>query len=227
MAQGISLLLVDDQVLFLESLKVVIESVAPDMTILGTAVNGEEAVQRLRTIADGQSPRAPGERAAKPVDAVLLDVRMPVMDGVTAAKIIHGLWPDIFIIMLTTFEDDVYVREAMKNGASGYLLKNIAPKMLVSAVRAVCDGSILMDPQIAGSLLQSMISDKRKLENLAGETLPDWFSCSARKSVKSSAMCFSAKATRKLRPMQTSANRPCATTFPRFTENSAFRTGGR
>ena len=175
MAQGISLLLVDDQVLFLESLKVVIESVAPDMTILGTAVNGEEAVQRLRTIADGQSPRAPGERAAKPVDAVLLDVRMPVMDGVTAAKIIHGLWPDIFIIMLTTFEDDVYVREAMKNGASGYLLKNIAPKMLVSAVRAVCDGSILMDPQIAGSLLQSMISDKRKLENLAGETLPDWF----------------------------------------------------
>lgn len=175
MAQGISLFLVDDQVLFLESLKVVIESVAPDMTILGTAVNGEEAVQRLRTIAGGQAPRAPEERAAGPVDAVLLDVRMPVMDGVTAAKIIHGLWPDIFIIMLTTFEDDAYVREAMKNGASGYLLKNIAPKMLVSAVRAVCDGSILMDPQIAGSLLQSMISDKRKLENLAGETLPDWF----------------------------------------------------
>lgn len=164
MKNGLSIFLVDDQILFLESLKLVIESIAPDITILGTAVNGEEAVARLKKI-----------QPETPVDAVLLDVRMPVMDGVTAAKIIHDLWPQTSIIMLTTFEDDEYVREAMNNGASGYLLKNIAPKMLVSAVRAVCDGSVLMDPQVAGSLLQSMFSDKGKLEKMTGEKLPEWF----------------------------------------------------
>lgn len=164
MKSGLSVFLADDQVLFLESLKLVMESIAPDIRILGTAVNGEEAVERLKKI-----------QSETPVDAVLLDVRMPVMDGVTAAKIIHDLWPETFVIMLTTFEDDEYVRDAMKNGASGYLLKNIAPKMLVSAVRAVCDGSVLMDPHIAGSLLQSLYSDKGKAERITGEKLPDWF----------------------------------------------------
>ncbi|AEE17098.1 response regulator transcription factor [Treponema brennaborense] len=157
---GIRLLIVDDQILFLESLKLVIESIAQDITIVATATNGEEAVNRLKE---------------HPVDAILMDVRMPVMDGVTAAKIIHETWPAIAIIMLTTFDDDGYVREAMNNGASGYLLKNIAPKMLVSAVRAVCDGSILMDPNIAGTLMQHLYSNKSNAERITGEKLPEWF----------------------------------------------------
>ena len=156
----IRLLLVDDQYLFLESLKIVIESIASDMSVEATAVNGEEAVTSLET---------------HTVDAVLMDVRMPVMDGVTAAKIIHEKYPSVSVIMLTTFEDDEYVREAMRNGASGYLLKNIAPRMLVSAVRAVCDGSVLMDPNVAGSLMQCILSDREAGERITGEKLPDWF----------------------------------------------------
>lgn len=158
------LLLVDDQYLFLESLKIVLENIADDIQVAGTAGNGEEAVRILES--------AGGE---KPVDAVLMDVRMEVMDGVTASKIIHEKYPQVHIIMLTTFEDDSYVREAMVNGAAGYLLKNIAPKMLVSAVRAVCDGSVIMDPNVAGSLLQALAAKKETGKDLFEEQFPDWF----------------------------------------------------
>ncbi|MCI1209860.1 MAG: response regulator transcription factor [Treponema sp.] len=160
MNKRIQLLLVDDQYLFLESLKIVIENIAPDMYVAATAINGEDAVKKLSEF---------------PIDIVLMDVRMPVVDGVTATRMIHNLYQSVRIIMLTTFEDDDYVREAMRNGASGYLLKNIAPKMLVSAVRAVYDGSILMDPGIAGNLMQSLYSNKESAERITGEKLPDWF----------------------------------------------------
>ncbi len=156
----IRLLLVDDQYLFLESLKLVIESIAPDIEIAASAINGEEAVHLMRET---------------DIVVVLLDVRMPVMDGGTAARIIRSEHPAVSIIMLTTFEDDEYVSEAMRNGASGYLLKNIAPKMLVSAVRAVFDGSILMDPNIAGTLMQSLYANRKESERITGEKLPDWF----------------------------------------------------
>jgi Response regulator containing a CheY-like receiver domain and an HTH DNA-binding domain len=160
----LKILLVDDQYLFLESLKIVLENIAEDIEVVGTAGNGEEAVRFLENTG-----------CEKPVDAVLMDVRMEVMDGVTASKILHQKYPLVHIIMLTTFEDDSYVREAMANGAAGYLLKNIAPKMLVSAVRAVCDGSVIMDPNVAGSLLQAIVSQKGMNRNLFDEQLPDWF----------------------------------------------------
>jgi len=160
MNDRVDLLLVDDQVLFLESLKIVIENLDKSIKVVGLATNGQEAIDFL---------------AGHSVDIVLMDVRMPVMDGVTASRIIHDLYPDLHIIMLTTFDDDAYVLEAMKNGASGYLLKNIAPTMLVSALRAVKDGSILMDPNIAGSLVQQFLSGKKESKKITGETLPDWF----------------------------------------------------
>jgi len=162
----LTLLLVDDQYLFLESLKIVIESIAPDMQVAATAENGETAISCLEKLMTEKGQQ---------IDAVLMDVRMPVMDGVTASKIIHEKYPSVSIIMLTTFEDDEYVRDAMSNGAKGYLLKNIAPKMLVSAVRAVCDGSVLMDPNIAGSLMQSMLANREMGERITGQKLPDWF----------------------------------------------------
>lgn len=160
----IRILLVDDQYLFLESLKLVLENIADDFQVVATAGNGEEAIRILDA-----------ECGENPVDAVLMDVRMSVMDGVTASRIIHGKYPSIHIIMLTTFEDDAYVQEAMANGAAGYLLKNIAPKMLVSAVRAVCDGSVIIDPSVAGSLIQSIVAKKETAEKIMPAQLPDWF----------------------------------------------------
>jgi YesN/AraC family two-component response regulator len=91
----ISIIIVDDQVLFAETLKMVLESRSPDIKVLGTAHTGEEAVHAVETL----SP-----------DIVLMDVRMPEMDGVYATKIIHGRFPNVRILILTTYDDDEYNR---------------------------------------------------------------------------------------------------------------------
>ena len=154
----IKILLVDDQYLFLESLKLVLSTLASDFEIVGTVQNGEEALRFLEET---------------PVDIVLMDVYMPIMDGVAAVRIISRKHPSISVIMLTTFEDDDYVTEALAQGAKGYLLKNIAPQMLVSAVRAVFTGSVLIDPNIALSLIQQL-KEKGNHEQ-SKHNLPSWF----------------------------------------------------
>lgn len=157
--QKIRLLLVDDQYLFLESLKLVLSTLAPDFEIVGTALNGQEALKILDT-----------ERA----DVVLLDVYMPVMDGVAAVKAMARKHPETAVIMLTTFEDDEYVTEALAHGAKGYLLKNIPPQMLVTAVRAVRSGSVLIDPDIARSLVHHL-KERSGVDGSASQALPEWF----------------------------------------------------
>jgi DNA-binding NarL/FixJ family response regulator len=82
-----------------------------------------------------------------------MDVRMPVMDGVEAVKAIHTESPDVKIVMLTTFDDDEYVHAALENGAIGYLLKNRPPIELIHSIRAVRDGIMQLDPEVARSLL--------------------------------------------------------------------------
>lgn len=161
----IRVLLVDDQYLFIESLKLVLESLDEGLRIVGTAANGEEAIAFLEK---------------EDADVVLLDVRMPVMDGVAAAGIIRELKPETAIIMLTTFEDDEYVAEALKRGAHGYLLKNIAPRMLVSAIRAVRDGSILIAPDLAGHLAAALSATGKlprsgSTMDTSAPRLPAWF----------------------------------------------------
>ncbi len=156
----VRILLVDDQYLFLESLKLVLTTLAPDFDIVGTALNGEEALAFLEET---------------PVDVVLMDVYMPVLDGVAAVKNISVRFPRVSVIMLTTFEDDDYVTEALAHGAKGYLLKNIPPQMLITAVRAVLTGSVLIDPDIAHALARNL--KERGHSGGEGEerTLPDWF----------------------------------------------------
>lgn len=136
--QPIKLILVDDQVLFVESLKAVLESDEEAITVAGVAYDGFKALELV---------------AREKPDMVLMDVRMPVMDGVEATKRIVRDFPDIKIIMLTTFDDDEYVHKAMNFGAVGYLLKNIPPHRLISSIRAVQAGSVLIAPGIVSKLL--------------------------------------------------------------------------
>lgn len=154
------ILLVDDQYLFLESLKLVLTTIAPDFIILGTAQNGKEALAFLEDTE---------------VDLVLMDVYMPEMDGVATIKILSKKYPNLPVLMLTTFEDDDYVAEALTHGAKGYLLKNIAPQMLVTAIRAVLSGSVLIDPNIATSLIQHLKSKPSSQRENASHVLPDWY----------------------------------------------------
>jgi DNA-binding NarL/FixJ family response regulator len=135
------LLLVDDQVLFVESLKCVLEEHATDIEVVGVAHDGNEAVAFCMT--------------TRP-DIILMDVRMPKMDGVQATRTIHELYPRIKIVMLTTFADDDYYKVAMKFGAVGYLLKNIPPDELIRSLRAI-KSSIT---QVSHEIMERLIADE-------------------------------------------------------------------
>lgn len=130
----IGLLLADDQLLFAQSLSYVITGTAPDMAVLGVAADGAQAV----AMAEALRP-----------DVVLMDVRMPEMDGVDAARLIGSRLPETKVIMLSTFLDEEYLRASLERGAKGYLLKSVSPEELLEAVRAVHRGSTLFSGKVA------------------------------------------------------------------------------
>lgn len=146
-------LLVDDQILFVESLRTVLMIIADDLDIIGIANSGKEAIE----MADKEKP-----------DLILMDVRMSGMDGVEASRIILEKHEDIKIMMLTTYDDDEYVEEAMKYGASGYMLKDVPPEDLINSIRAVMAGTIQMSPRIlerimrGGQSVESIIEEDHK-----------------------------------------------------------------
>ena len=134
------ILIVDDQRIFAEGLKYVIEARADDLEVLDIAENGREALDKL---------------AVAVPDVVLMDVRMPVMDGVKATEAIHKAHPGIKILILTTFADDEYVQRSMAVGAAGYLIKNLPPDQLIAAIRALEHGTIQVDPAVSEKLFRS------------------------------------------------------------------------
>ena len=128
----IRVLLVADQRLMREGLATLLE-LEPDLNVVGEAANGEEALVQVE--------------ALRP-HVVLMDVRMPGMDGVEATRRLHIRWPEIKVIILTTFDEDEYVFEGLRAGALGYLLKAISSEELAAAIRTVYSGAALIDPQV-------------------------------------------------------------------------------
>ena len=135
----IRVLLVDDQKLFVDSLRIVLSSRTDDMDVVGAAGDGQQAIE----VAERLRP-----------DVILMDVRMPGMDGVEATKRLLQSMPETKIVMLTTYDDDEYVRDAMKHGAVGYLLKSIPPSELAASIRVAVSGTIQISPEVAGKLLR-------------------------------------------------------------------------
>ncbi|PYE50607.1 response regulator transcription factor [Paenibacillus barcinonensis] len=133
----IQVLLVDDDYFIRESLKVVL-GLDTSIHITGTASNGKEALDLL---ASGTS-----------ADVVLMDIRMPECDGVEGTRLIKSRFPDVQVLMLTTFDDDEYIIQALQNGASGYLLKNVPPARIIQGIAAVYRGDMLIHPDIARKL---------------------------------------------------------------------------
>ena len=131
----IRLLIVDDQAIVRYGLKSLLE-LQDDLTVVGDAENGEEAIKAIATLA---------EQLQLP-DVVLLDIRMPVVDGVATTKELCQLYPAIKILILTTFDDDEYVSQAMSYGAKGYLLKDSPPEDLALAIRSVNKGHTHLGP---------------------------------------------------------------------------------
>jgi len=133
----IRIMIVDDQSLFREALRTLL-SVVNDIEIVGDAGNGEEA---LRT-AVGTHP-----------DVVLMDLRMPIMDGATATKRLKSVLPDCKVIVLTTFDDDQAIFDGLSAGAIGYLLKDTSSDRLVDAIRSAYQGEFVLQPSITAKVV--------------------------------------------------------------------------
>ncbi|OIK13195.1 hypothetical protein BIV59_06585 [Bacillus sp. MUM 13] len=125
--------IVEDQEILRKSLKIVIESIS-DIKIVGTASNGEMAISLCET---------------ENLDILLMDIQMPVMDGIEATAEIKKRWPNIKVIILTTFQDVSNVLNAINAGAEGYLLKAIDPEFLVQGIKMVYHGGSLIPQQLA------------------------------------------------------------------------------
>lgn len=134
----VKVLIADDQELIRESLKIILDS-KPDIEVTDAVSDGLEVIRSIRE---------------KRPDIILLDIRMPRLDGVSCTKIIKEGYPDIKIIILTTFDDDEYVFNALKYGASGYLLKGISMDSLVEAINTVYQGQAMINPDIASKVLK-------------------------------------------------------------------------
>lgn len=134
----IGVLLADDHILFREGLCGIIDA-QTDMQVLGEAGDGLEVVVKARQL--------------KP-DLVLLDIQMPVCDGIEAARQIKNELPDVTIVMLTVRDDDKQLFEAIKNGAQGYLLKNIRSKEMLEMLRSAMRGEVAISPDMAGYFLE-------------------------------------------------------------------------
>jgi DNA-binding NarL/FixJ family response regulator len=147
----IRLLLVDDQNFICVGLKAILE-VEPDLEVVGIAENGETAIEQV---------------AALQPDLVLMDIQMPVMDGQVATRAICEQFPNVKVLVFSTFDDNQYVIESLKAGAMGYLLKDMPPEALVQAIRLASCGYTLLGPTLLAKLVTS-IPDSERAEALSG-----------------------------------------------------------
>ena len=148
----ISVVLVDDEQALRRGIRFILEG-ASDIEVVAEASNGRDGVARVTDL--------------RP-DVVLMDIRMPVMDGIEAAGQLRASAPDIPVVMLTAFDTDEFIVDALRAGAMGFLLKTIEPEGLVSAVRAAATGQQLLSPQA----LKNLLALKRPEPEPAAEPCP-------------------------------------------------------
>jgi DNA-binding NarL/FixJ family response regulator len=152
----INVVLVDDQQILLEGLKSILETDG-EIHVVATANNGTSAI----TAVENYLPQV-----------VLMDIRMPEMNGVECTKVIKQRWPNIAVLVLTTFDDGEYIVDALRFGASGYLLKDISGVKLIQAVKDAFNGDTILPSsvaaRIAGKLSEETIDPSEKLKKVLG-----------------------------------------------------------
>ena len=151
----VTVLVADDQRLVREGIASLLD-IQEGISVVGEAVNGQEAIEKAL--------------ALRP-DVILMDVRMPVMDGIVATAHIHRQLPSCQVIMLTTFDDDEYIVKSLRAGAVGYLLKDIPASQLAHAAQLAHSGIYQLDPSVAGKLV-GMLSGARPERASAAPALP-------------------------------------------------------
>ena len=147
MAERLRVLIVDDQRLLCEGFRKLIE-LEPDLEVVGMAGDGEEALAMVE--------RLSATRTAP--DVVLMDVRMPRLDGIAATRAIIERWPEIRVVILTTFDERELIQAGLQAGALGYVLKDITAEQLATTIRVVAQGQVLLHPDVAHKVLASLSS---------------------------------------------------------------------
>lgn len=141
-------MIVDDQAIIREGLRMML-SLCEDINIVAEASNGKEALEIVNE---------------KDIDVILMDIRMPVMNGVEAADSIKKIYPNVKILILTTFKEDEYVFEALKNGADGYILKDIKSDEIIKGIKTVYEGNMLLQPEITVKVVKALNNLKNNMD---------------------------------------------------------------
>ncbi len=152
------ILIVDDDALIRDGLKMILETEEGFM-VAGTASNGREAVK----LCGDTRP-----------DVVLMDIRMPVMDGVQATQLIKEQFNDIKVLLLTTFKDEEYIRSAVKHGAEGYVLKSSPSESIIESIKAVYRGNVVYEKEVAGIISGMMGKGKKPTLSELGLTQKEY-----------------------------------------------------
>ena len=152
----VNILIVDDHTLFRTGVRKMLEAEG-DMRVVGEAATGREALEQARELLP---------------DVILMDIRMPDLDGVKAARVLHREMPHVGIIFVTMFEDDEFVFQGLQAGGRGYILKDAGPDTMLRAIRAVAHGESLLGPTIAQKVIRQFSALPGKQTPLVDDLTP-------------------------------------------------------
>lgn len=153
--------IVDDQALMLKGLSMII-GMTPGYEVSWTAENGEIAIAEYKN---------------NPVDVILMDIRMPIMDGIETAKAIKGISAEVKIVMLTTFDEPDLIHKSLALGVSGFILKESQPEQIIDAINAAYEGGVAITPSVAAKIMpyfETMTPPKEQLEKRNALTEREW-----------------------------------------------------
>jgi NarL family two-component system response regulator LiaR len=151
------ILLCDDQAVIRDGLEMLL-NLEKDFQVVGAAQDGAEAVELA---------------AQKQPDLILMDLKMPIMNGIEATREIRTKFPNIKILVLTTYDDDEWVFDAIRAGAAGYLLKDTSRQKIVEAIRGTMEGKSFVDPSVAGKLLNQVASKQTQPASILTDKLTE------------------------------------------------------
>lgn len=151
------ILLCDDQAVIRDGLEMLL-TLEKDMQVVGSASDGAEALELA---------------AQKRPDLILMDLKMPGVNGIEATRQLRAKFPEIKILVLTTYDDDEWLFDAIRAGASGYLLKDTPRQKIIEAIHGTMDGKSFLDPVVAGKLMNQVVSNQKQPASILAEKLTE------------------------------------------------------
>lgn len=153
----IKIVICDDQEVVCQGLKAIL-STSENLEVVGIANNGAEALEFIEN---------------HPIDVALMDLKMPIMNGIHATKAIKEKYPDVKVLVLTTYDADAWLFDAIRNGADGYLLKDTSREALVQAIEEIVSGNTPVDSKVAGKLFHQLAKQAMPGDSTLGQNLSD------------------------------------------------------